>query len=182
MRVVARRRQGYTHEVEIDSGHTIVIDEPADRGGADLGPSPTRAAAAGLAACTAITCEMYGAHKGWELAAVECEVEIAQGEPGPAHTERGEFGAHSLRLARPSPAAHLVVRAGERVHDRVEVGAHLQAGEPLVANDRHDDGELVLGAEESGELVDEGGAVGAGNDRDAHTQVSLARNGVRSAR
>ena len=75
----ARRRQGYTHEVEIDSGHTIVIDEPADRGGADLGPSPTRAAAAGLAACTAITCEMYAAHKGWELGAVECEVEIAQG-------------------------------------------------------------------------------------------------------
>jgi hypothetical protein len=28
MRVVARRRQGYTHDVEIDSGHTLVIDEP----------------------------------------------------------------------------------------------------------------------------------------------------------
>ena len=29
MRVVARRREGYTHEVEIEGGHTIVIDEPA---------------------------------------------------------------------------------------------------------------------------------------------------------
>ncbi len=81
MRVVARRREasGFTHDVEIDSGHTIVIDEPVESGGADLGPSPTRAAAAGLAACTAITCEMYAARKGWDLGAVECEVEVEQG-------------------------------------------------------------------------------------------------------
>jgi putative redox protein len=79
VRVVARRREGYTHDVEIDTGHTIVIDEPVESGGQDLGPSPTRAAAAGLAACTAITCEMYAARKGWELGAVECEVEVHQG-------------------------------------------------------------------------------------------------------
>jgi putative redox protein len=79
MRVVARRRGGYTHDVEIDSGHTIVIDEPLASGGEDLGPSPTRAAAAGLAACTAITCEMYADRKGWDLGAVECEVEVQQG-------------------------------------------------------------------------------------------------------
>ena len=81
MRVVARRRDGgFTHDVEIDTGHTIVIDEPAESGGDDLGPSPTRAAAAGLAACTAITCEMYAKKKGWDLGAVECEVEVEQGQ------------------------------------------------------------------------------------------------------
>ena len=80
MRVVARRRSGFTHDVEIDSGHTIVIDEPVESGGEDLGPSPTRAAAAGLAACTAITCEMYAERKGWELGAVEVEVEVEYGE------------------------------------------------------------------------------------------------------
>jgi putative redox protein len=80
IRVVARRREGYTHDVEIDSGHTLVIDEPADRGGEDRGPSPTRAAAAGLAACTAITCEMYADRKGWDLGDVECDVEIEQGQ------------------------------------------------------------------------------------------------------
>ncbi len=79
MRVVARRRDGYTHEVETDTGHTIVIDEPVEVGGNGLGTSPTRAAAAGLAACTAITCEMYAARKGWELGAVEVEVEVEQG-------------------------------------------------------------------------------------------------------
>ena len=73
MRVVARRREatGFTHDVEIDSGHTIVIDEPVEHGGGDLGPSPTRAAAAGLAACTAITCEMYAARKGWTVREAE---------------------------------------------------------------------------------------------------------------
>ena len=61
MRVVARRRDGYTHEVETDTGHTIVIDEPVELGGNGRGTSPTRAAAVGLAACTAITCEMVAA-------------------------------------------------------------------------------------------------------------------------
>jgi putative redox protein len=83
MKVVARRRDGFTHDVEIDSGHTIVIDEPVESGGQDLGPSPTRAAAAGLAACTAITCEMYAERKGWELGEVEVEVEV---EYGPNHS------------------------------------------------------------------------------------------------
>jgi len=96
MKVVARRRQGFTHEVEIDTGHTLVIDEPTDRGGADRGPSPTRIAAAGLAACTAITCEMYAARKGWELGAVECEVEVEQG-PGSVF-ERIEL---TLRIPEP---------------------------------------------------------------------------------
>jgi putative redox protein len=78
MRVVARRREGYTHDVEIEGGHTLVVDEREASGGADLGPSPTRVAAAALAACTAITCQMYANRKGWELGAVECEVEATQ--------------------------------------------------------------------------------------------------------
>lgn len=76
MRVVARRRAGFTHEVEIEGGHRMVIDEPEEAGGADEGPSPTRTLGAALAACTAITCEMYAERKGWELGRVEVEVEI----------------------------------------------------------------------------------------------------------
>lgn len=133
MRVVARRRDGYTHEVEIDTGHTLVIDEPVDRGGADLGPSPTRAAAAGLAACTAITCEMYAAHKGWELGKVEVEVEIDQGQ-GSVFEEI----TVSLRIPEPlddEQRARLLVIAGKCpvhralsgeskvvIHDRIETG------------------------------------------------------------
>jgi putative redox protein len=80
MKAVARRRDGYTHDVEIEGGHTLVIDEPEAAGGNDEGPTPTRAVAAALAACTAITCEMYAARKGWELGEVSVEVDATFGD------------------------------------------------------------------------------------------------------
>jgi putative redox protein len=85
VRVVARRRSGFTHDVEIEGGHTLVFDEPHSSGGDDLGPSPTRTVAAALAACTAITCEMYAERKDWELGEVEVDVEW---EYGPSSTMR----------------------------------------------------------------------------------------------
>jgi putative redox protein len=80
-RAVARRREGYTHEVEID-GHTIVVDEPTEAGGANLGPSPTRLIAGALASCTAITVELYAGRKGWELGDVEVVVDMEYGQSG----------------------------------------------------------------------------------------------------
>ena len=79
VRATARRRQGYTHDVEIQGGHRLVIDEPEESGGANQGPSPTRTLAAALAACTAITMEMYAGRKGWELGEVDVEVEMEYG-------------------------------------------------------------------------------------------------------
>jgi putative redox protein len=76
VRVVARRREGLTHEVEIEGGHTIVVDEPLAAGGSDTGPSPTRLVAAGLAGCTAVTIEMYAERKGWDVGKVEVDVDV----------------------------------------------------------------------------------------------------------
>ena len=75
-RAVAIRRSGYTHDVEIDGRHTIVADEPESAGGNDNGPAPTRLVGAALAACTAITIEMYADRKEWELGDLKVEVEI----------------------------------------------------------------------------------------------------------
>jgi len=80
VKAIARRRQGYTHDGEIQGGHRLVIDEPEESGGANQGPSPTRTLAAALAACTAITIEMYAGRKGWDLDEVEVEVEMEYGE------------------------------------------------------------------------------------------------------
>jgi putative redox protein len=80
VRATARRGEGFTHEVEIEGGHSLVIDEPREAGGEDAGPSPTRVVAAVLAACTAITCEMYAQRKGWDLGAVEVEVDLDYGQ------------------------------------------------------------------------------------------------------
>ncbi len=79
VRVTARRRQGYTHDVEIQGGHRLVIDEPEESGGANQGPSPTRTLAGALAACSAITVEMYAGRKGWDLGEVEAVVEMEYG-------------------------------------------------------------------------------------------------------
>ncbi len=75
MKVVARRLEGFAHEVEVEGGHTVVVDEPPEAGGADTGPRPTLLLAASLAACTAITMEMYAERKGWALDEVEVDVD-----------------------------------------------------------------------------------------------------------
>jgi putative redox protein len=77
MKVVARRREGYVHDVDIEEGsHTIVVDEPVEAGGTDVGPGPSRLVAAGLASCIAATMEMYANRKEWDLGAVEVTVDV----------------------------------------------------------------------------------------------------------
>ena len=105
--VVARRRDGYTHEVEIEGGHTLVIDEPRSRRAAPTwGPPRPAVLAASLAACTAITLEMYADRKGWDLGEVEVEVEMEFSGAVPT-----EFTV-TLRLPRASATSS---RSGSRV-------------------------------------------------------------------
>jgi putative redox protein len=130
VKVVARRREGYTHEVEIEGGHTLVVDEPIEAGGSDAGPSPTRLVAAGLAGCIAVTIEMYAARKGWEVGQVEVDVDVEYADLAPvsfAVTLRlpaelsEEQRERLLVVARKCPVHKLL--AGETsvlVSDRVE--------------------------------------------------------------
>jgi putative redox protein len=74
-RAIARRRQGYEHEVEIRE-HRLIVDETEEDGGGDQGPRPTELLAASLASCTAITIEMYAGRKEWELGEVEVTVDF----------------------------------------------------------------------------------------------------------
>jgi putative redox protein len=76
MKVVARRRDGFAHEVEIEGGHAVLVDEPIEAGGTDTAPSPTRLLAASLASCVAVTVEMYAERKGWDVGHVEVDVDI----------------------------------------------------------------------------------------------------------
>jgi putative redox protein len=130
VKVAARRREGFTHEVEIEGGHTIVVDEPTEAGGNDRGPSPTRLVAASLAGCIAVTIEMYAERKGWDIGAVEVDVDVEYEGFAPlsfAVTLRlpaelsEEQRARLLVIARKCPVHKLL--AGETrvvVSDRVE--------------------------------------------------------------
>jgi putative redox protein len=84
VRVVARRIDGFAHEVDVEGGHTLVVDEPPDRGGTDTGPRPTQLLAASLAGCTAITVEMYADRKGWDLGPIEVDVDVGYDDTIPS--------------------------------------------------------------------------------------------------
>ena len=128
MKVVARRRKGYVHDVEIEGGaHTLVVDEPVVAGGGDAGPAPTRLLAAGLASCIAITIEMYAERKGWDVGAVEVEVDVTyEGftpisfaatvrlPPGLGEEQRERL----LAIARKCPV-HKVIASETLVSDRL---------------------------------------------------------------
>ena len=75
---LARRRNGYEHEIEIRE-HRLISDEIEDSGGGDQGPSPTELLAGALASCTAITIEMYADRKEWELGRLEVAAEFTRG-------------------------------------------------------------------------------------------------------
>jgi len=81
MRAVARQTRNYTHDVEVRDHH-LVADEPADAGGDDHGPSPQELLAASLAACTAITMEMYAQRKGWNVDGLEVDCDYTPAERG----------------------------------------------------------------------------------------------------
>jgi putative redox protein len=84
VRVVARRTNGFAHAVDLEGGHTLVVDEPPDRGGTDTGPRPTQLLAASLAGCTAITVEMYADRKGWDVGAIEVDVDVSYDDTVPS--------------------------------------------------------------------------------------------------
>jgi putative redox protein len=76
VRIVAKRLDGFAHEVDVEGGHELIVDEPKDRGGTDTGPRPTQLLGASLAGCTAITIEMYAERKGWDVGKMEVRVEM----------------------------------------------------------------------------------------------------------
>lgn len=88
MRIVARRVEGYAHDVEVD-GHTLRFDEPPEAGGEGSGPRPTLMLGASLAGCIAITVEMYAQRKGWDVGAVEVDVEMTYEGPVPTAFDVG---------------------------------------------------------------------------------------------
>ncbi|MBU2045667.1 MAG: OsmC family protein, partial [Bacteroidetes bacterium] len=65
------------YETLITSGYKkMIVDEPLDKGGKDLGMSPMELLSSALASCVAITLRMYADQKSWPLDQVFIEVFI----------------------------------------------------------------------------------------------------------
>ena len=82
MRATAHRENGtFRHDVEVRSHH-VISDEPESNGGGDTGPSPQELLAASLAACTAITIEMYANRKCWDIGDIGVDVNYEPAQRG----------------------------------------------------------------------------------------------------
>jgi putative redox protein len=76
MTATARRvGGGLEHEVDVNSRHTIVTDEPAALGGGDRGPAPHELLAATLASCAATMVALYAARHGWDVGESSVDVD-----------------------------------------------------------------------------------------------------------
>ncbi|MGM0636282.1 MAG: alpha/beta fold hydrolase [Bacteroidota bacterium] len=73
--VVAHLNQhdNFTTEMKLGN-HYAKADEPKDVGGSDFGPNPYELVAGGLAACTAMTLQLYAKRKEWNLTDVEVHI------------------------------------------------------------------------------------------------------------
>ena len=81
MKATSTRTGTYRQTVKVRD-HSLTVDEPADLGGEDAGPSPQELLSASLASCTAITMEMYAQRKGWDVGDVEVACDYTPAERG----------------------------------------------------------------------------------------------------
>lgn len=69
------KKEKYKTEVTI-ANHSLIIDEPEDVGGQDLGPTPTSLLLSSIGTCKAITMRMYADQKKWPLEEVEIKLSL----------------------------------------------------------------------------------------------------------
>jgi len=121
MKASAQRteRMTFTHLVTIRE-HELIVDEPPDDGGDDEGPSPLELLAGSLAACTAITVEMYAKRKGWQIGPVEVDCSYELPERGAA--ARFELVLRLADACTPEQLARLRVIAAKCPVHRVLEG------------------------------------------------------------
>ena len=81
--LVSIGKEKYTTQIKFNN-HAMLVDEPTDVGGQDLGPKPLLLLLSSLGSCKAITMRMYADNKKWPLEAIEITLssESLKGELG----------------------------------------------------------------------------------------------------
>lgn len=128
IRASARHLGGLAHAIELRE-HVVDVDEPADAGGDNLGPTPEELLTGALAACTAITLRMHGGRKGWDLDGLEV---VAEAKPG----ERGACGPFEVTLRLPKELSEEQVRRLRVIASKCPVHRTLASPEACAIKDR----------------------------------------------
>jgi putative redox protein len=77
MRLQAKLLKNYQVEL-VTRGHHWLSDEPLASGGDDVGPNPFDLLLSSLAACKVITVQMYAQRKGWQVEAIDLDLDIRE--------------------------------------------------------------------------------------------------------
>lgn len=64
----------YITNINTNSEHTVIADEPEEKGGLNKGPMPGEYLATALGACTCITMRMYADRKEWDVKSITVTV------------------------------------------------------------------------------------------------------------
>ena len=129
MKVSAHRRKGYAHSLTAGH-HTLIADEPEDKGGADTGPEPSQLLALSLASCTAITLEMYADRKGWDVGDLTVDVDYEVEPKGTSRfdvviripAELSEEQTGQLKVVAAKCPVHRVLQGEVEITDEVVRG------------------------------------------------------------
>lgn len=73
----------YTSNVQVNQ-HSLLVDEPLDKGGEDLGPAPGDYLCIALASCKAITLRMYAQRKKWDIEEIKVTANLVLGKETPS--------------------------------------------------------------------------------------------------
>jgi putative redox protein len=129
VKVTARRRKGYAHSLTAGQ-HTLIADEPTDKGGTNTGPTPSQLLALGLASCTAITLEMYADRKQLDVGDLAIDVDYELNRDGRSRFELtitlpaglSEEEVEQLRVIAGKCPVHRALKGEVEITDRVARG------------------------------------------------------------
>ena len=124
-------------------GGSILADEPIEAGGGGTGPTPYELLSAALAACTAMTLQLYAKRKDWVLPPFSVEATHSAGAGRDLFTRRIAFEgpldaaqeAKLLEIADKCPVHRTLVRGFEIV-THIGADAARPAGEPAAQHQR----------------------------------------------
>jgi putative redox protein len=116
----------YATEVRVGK-HTLTFDEPVERGGQDVGPTPTELLVGALAACTSMTLRMYAERKGWEIETIHVTATPSRAPDKTLSIDRvlvfegqltDEQRGRLAEIAERTPVT-LALKAGVQIHTRL---------------------------------------------------------------
>ncbi|MFT3997502.1 MAG: OsmC family protein [Asticcacaulis sp.] len=127
-RVEETHHSDFSVSIEV-SGHLLSGDEPHEKGGLNLAPSPYDYLTAALGECTAMTVRWYAKQKGWPLEHVAVELtheKVVGHESGKADVFRKSVTITGAQLTDEQRQRLLDIAAKCPVHKTLSGGAFIE--------------------------------------------------------